>query len=112
ASYPTKPLVSFRTYRQLSGWNLPPLVIRAYRAHCQQRTYATQQTVPLFDDLVGASEQRQRNGSAWRTQSITLSARTKSEGGTSRRSAFAVLRLIKSSSLVGACTGRLAGVSP
>ena len=28
-------LFSFQTYRQLSGWNLPPLVIRAVRAHCQ-----------------------------------------------------------------------------
>src|SRR5262245_44278585 len=29
----TEPLVSYRTYRQLSGWNPPPLVIRAVRAH-------------------------------------------------------------------------------
>jgi hypothetical protein len=36
ASYPTKPLVSFRTYRQLSGWNPPPQVFRALGAHCQQ----------------------------------------------------------------------------
>ena len=35
ASYPAEPLVSFRTYRQLSGWNPPPLVIRAFGAHCQ-----------------------------------------------------------------------------
>jgi hypothetical protein len=27
--YSTEPLVSFQTYRQLSGWNPPPLVIRA-----------------------------------------------------------------------------------
>src|SRR5882672_11469656 len=38
ASYPAKPLVSFRTYRQLSGWNPPPLMIRAFRAHCQDPT--------------------------------------------------------------------------
>jgi hypothetical protein len=25
ASYPAKPLVSYRTHRHLSGWNLPPL---------------------------------------------------------------------------------------
>src|SRR5262249_1603744 len=31
----TELLVSYRTYRQLSGWNPPPLVIRAVRAHCQ-----------------------------------------------------------------------------
>ncbi len=38
AGYPTKPLVSYRTYRQLSVWNPPPLVIRAFRAHCHKRT--------------------------------------------------------------------------
>ena len=38
ASYPTKPLVSFRTYRQLSGWNPPPQVFRALGAHCHFRT--------------------------------------------------------------------------
>src|SRR5262249_16097630 len=38
--------------------------------------------------------------------SITSSARARSVGGTSRPSAFAVLRLITSSYLVGACTGR------
>ena len=40
ASYPTKPPASFRTYRQLSGWNPPPLMIRAFRAHCQFLTGA------------------------------------------------------------------------
>ena len=49
---------------------------------------------------------------AWRTHSITSSARASSVGGTSRPSAFAVLRLIASSYLVGACTGRSAGFSP
>src|SRR5262249_26709473 len=33
ASYPAKPLVSYQTYRQLSGWILPPLVIRAFSGH-------------------------------------------------------------------------------
>ena len=33
ASYPTKPLVSYQTYRLLSGWILPPLVIRAFAGH-------------------------------------------------------------------------------
>ena len=44
-----------------------------------------------FDHLVGAGEQRRR---------------------TSRPSALAVLRLMTSSYLVGACTGRSAGFSP
>src|SRR5262245_35733945 len=38
--------------------------------------------------------------------SITSSARASNGAGTSRPSAFAVLRLITSSYLVGACTGR------
>jgi hypothetical protein len=32
--YPHKPLVSYRINRQLSGWILPPLMIRAFGAHC------------------------------------------------------------------------------
>src|SRR5262249_11905153 len=44
--------------------------------------------------------------------SITSSARASSDGGTSRPSAFAVLRLMTSSYFVGACTGRSAGFSP
>ena len=38
AGYPAEPLVSYQINRQLSGWNLPPLVIRAFGAHCQQPT--------------------------------------------------------------------------
>ena len=45
----------------------------------------------LFDHLVGAGEQHRRHVET---------------------DAFAVLRLIASSYLVGACTGRLAGFSP
>ena len=44
--------------------------------------------------------------------SITSSARASSVGGTVRPSALAVLRLIASSYLVGACTGRSDGFSP
>ena len=44
--------------------------------------------------------------------SITSSARTISDGGTSSPSAFAVLRLTIVSYLVGACTGRSAGLAP
>ena len=38
ASYPAEPLASFQINRQLSGWIPPPLVIRAFGAHGQQRT--------------------------------------------------------------------------
>jgi hypothetical protein len=55
--YPHKPLVSYRINRQLSGWIPPPLMIRAFGAHCQNRTHAPQQKVWLLDDLVGAHEE-------------------------------------------------------
>src|SRR6202040_2184630 len=44
--------------------------------------------------------------------SITSSARASSVAGTSRPSVLAVFKLITSSNLVGACTGRFAGFSP
>ena len=44
--------------------------------------------------------------------SITSSARESNCGGTVRPSALAVLRLITSSNLVGACTGKSPGFSP
>ena len=44
--------------------------------------------------------------------SITSSASASSVGGISRLSAFAVLRLITRSNLVGCMTGRSAGFSP
>jgi len=36
--YPTEPLVSYQINRQLSGWNRPPQVIRAFGAHGQKRS--------------------------------------------------------------------------
>src|SRR5262245_26342567 len=57
-------------------------------ALCQSRPFAPQQNDPIY--------------------SITSSARASSVGGTVKPSAFAVLRLMTSSYLVGACTGRWA----
>src|SRR5262245_7194636 len=54
----------------------------------------------------------QRDELAAHHHSITSSARASSEGGTSRPSAFPVLRLMSSSYLFGFCTGRSAGFSP
>src|SRR5262249_25593881 len=54
----------------------------------------------------------QRDELAPSDHSITSSARASTVAGTSRPSALAVLRLITSSYLVGACTGRSAGFSP
>ena len=44
--------------------------------------------------------------------SITSSARASNVGGTMMPSTFAVRRLMTSSNLIGACTGRSAGFSP
>jgi len=38
SGYPAEPLVSYQINRQVSGWILPPQVIRAFGAHCHQRT--------------------------------------------------------------------------
>src|SRR5260221_2077259 len=56
-----------------------------------------------------ASEQRDELAPV---HSITSSARASSVSGTVRPSAFAVLRLMTSSNLVGCWTGRLLGFSP
>src|SRR6266487_694899 len=53
-----------------------------------------------------------RTSFAWRTHSITSSARASSVGGTSRPSALAVLRLITNSNLVDCWTGRSDGFAP
>jgi hypothetical protein len=60
----------------------------------------------------GRRAAEQRDEVAPCAHSITSSARVSTVAGTSRPSALAVLRLITSSYLVGACTGRSAGFSP
>src|SRR5262249_31092000 len=42
--------VSYNRLEQLSGWILPSLMIRAFGAHCQQRTYPPQQTTYRSSD--------------------------------------------------------------
>ncbi|MFZ1105083.1 MAG: hypothetical protein WAN86_19915, partial [Hyphomicrobiaceae bacterium] len=37
AGYPDKPPASYQLNRQLAVWNLPPLVFRAFEAHCNKR---------------------------------------------------------------------------
>jgi hypothetical protein len=70
--YQHEPLVSYQINRQLSGWILPPLMIRAFGAHCQEATYARQQTAPLFDHLVGAAYEGQWNGETERLRGLEI----------------------------------------
>src|SRR5262245_41770531 len=84
--------------------------------------YASQPTSPLTTQhslpsgrcsLLGPDFHRlDRTSFAWRTHSITSSARASSAGGMVRLSALAVGRLITSSSLVGNSTGRSPGLAP
>jgi len=60
SGYPAKPLVSFRTNRQLSGWNPPPQVFRALGAHCHGQTHAAQQ-------MAGASNRFRAAHDPWST---------------------------------------------
>src|SRR5215813_9129614 len=84
--------------------------------------YASQPTSPLTTQhslpsgrysLLGPDFHRlDRTSFAWRTHSITSSVRVSSVGGTSRRSAFAVVRFTTRSNLVGCSTGRSPGFAP
>src|SRR5262245_4098642 len=87
-------------------------------ALCRCRTGA-QQANDRWLALLRARRQRPRDSSAAEQRdelapphSITSSARASKLSGTVRPRALAVLRLITSSYLVGACTGRSAGFSP
>jgi hypothetical protein len=62
ASYPAEPLVSYRINRQLSGWILPPLVIRAFGAHCHFRTRAPHKNRGDFPTRLNQLGQRQPRG--------------------------------------------------
>ena len=77
---------------------------RSRARRCPQWTWKRRLFGPCFDRI----EDRVR----LRGYSMTSSARGSRVGGMVMPSAFAVLRLITSSYLIGACTGRSAGLSP
>src|SRR3954470_24637382 len=65
AGCPAKPLVSFRSNRQLSGWNLPPLVMRAVEAHfCPHHSPVGRSRPPFFGalDALGVDDRRRGAG--------------------------------------------------
>src|SRR4051812_458803 len=97
----------------LSWLNPTPHAIAVYASR-PLSPVATQHSLPSGRySLLGPDFHRlDRASFAWRTHSITSSARASSVDGTSMPSVLAVLRLITSSYLVGACTGRSAGFSP
>src|SRR3954468_9106830 len=97
----------------LSWLNPTPHAIAVYASQ-PLSPVATQHSLPSGRySLLGPDFHRQDRASfAWRTHSITSSARASSEGGTSRPSVLAVLRLIIRSTFVDCWTGRSAGFSP
>src|SRR5215211_9228768 len=75
---------------------------------------ATQHSLPSGRySLLGPDFHRlDRTSFAWRTHSITSSARASNVGGIARPRALAVLRLMTSSKRDDCTTGRSAGLSP
>src|SRR5262249_47100420 len=110
---------------QVCDRHIPPLhvagfgqTLAEYRYPCCARPRRTRIEIANHGRLLRARRERPcRRAAEERDElaalhSITSSARASSVGGTSRPSAFAVLRLITNSCFVGACTGRSAGFSP
>src|SRR6476620_10926398 len=91
----------------LSWLNPTPHAIAVYASQ-PPSPLATQHSLPIGRySLLGPDLHRlDRTSFAWRTHSITSSARARSVAGTSTPRAFAVFKLITSSYRVGACTGR------
>src|SRR5262245_26183083 len=97
----------------LSWLNPTPHAIAVYASQ-PPSPVATQHSLPSGRySLLGPDFHRLDHTSfAWRTHSITSSARASSVAGISRPSAFAVLRLIVRKKRVGCWTGRSAGLAP
>src|SRR4249919_211018 len=97
----------------LSWLNPTPHAIAVYASQ-PLSPVATQHSLPSGRySLLGPDFHRlDRASFAWRTHSITSSARASRVGGTSRPSTLAVLRLIASSYLIGCWTGKSAGFAP
>src|SRR5262249_5333853 len=89
------------------------IVFQQYRSKADIRAAKGMSALPPKADMCGATRDVRFGPKAdMLSHSITSLALARSDCGTVRPNAFAVLRLITSSYLVGACTGRLAGFSP
>src|SRR5262245_26453776 len=97
----------------LSWLNPTPHAIAVYASQ-PTSPLATQHSLPSGRySLLGPDFHRlDRASFAWRTHSITSSARASSVEGTSRPSALAVQRLTTRSNVVGCSTGMSAGFAP
>src|SRR4051794_33692191 len=97
----------------LSWLNPTPHAIAVYASR-PLSPVATQHSLPSGRySLLGPDFHRlDRASFAWRTHSITSSARASSVGGTAMPSALAVFILMISSKRVGCSTGRSAGRAP
>src|SRR5262245_4054728 len=97
----------------LSWLNPTPHAIAVY-ASPPLSPVATQHSLPSGRySLLGPDLHRlDRTSFAWRTHSITSSARASRVGGTFKLKALAVFRLTTNSNLVPCCTGRSAGFAP
>src|SRR5262249_12994863 len=88
---------------------------RAYLACCcvsNKSDYRHRRLLRARRERPRGSRAAQKRDELATSHSITSSARASRLSGTVRPNAFAVLRLITMSFLVGACTGRSAGFSP
>src|SRR5690349_21047643 len=97
----------------LSWLNPTPHAIAVYASQ-PLSPVVTQHSLPTGRySLLGPDFHPQdRTSFAWRTHSITSSARASREGGTSRPSALAVFKLTTNSNLFGAWTGSSSGFVP
>src|SRR5262245_53208367 len=97
----------------LSWLNPTPHAIAVYASR-PLSPVATQHSLPSGRySLLGPDFHRlDRASFAWRTHSITSSARLSSVVGISRPSTLAVARLMTNSNLVGCITGRSDGLAP
>jgi hypothetical protein len=79
--HPTKPLVSYQSNRQLSGWILPPLVKRALGAHCRILEFrpngqqVAKRETPVLPCSVWTQRERPKSGIELQVEDFSLISR-------------------------------------